>query len=145
LFVVDTNILIHAAVEESTVHVSARRVISDWRDGTEIWFATWPILYEFLRVTTHRRVFREPFTFQESWRFLEALLAAPSFDILVQTDRHAEIVRDLSAGLSWASGNLMHDLHTAAIMKEHGIAEIRTTDTDFRKFPFLRVVDPLAA
>jgi predicted nucleic acid-binding protein len=39
----------------------------------------------------------------------------------------------------------MHDLHTAAVMKEHGIAEIRTTDTDFRKFAFLRVVDPLAA
>lgn len=143
MFVVDTNVLIHAAVEESAAHGTARRVIARWREGTELWFATWPILYEFLRVTTHRRVFRSPFTFGESWRFIEALLAAPSFEILVQTERHAEIVRDLSAGHAWVSGNLMHDLHTAAIMKEHGIVEIRTTDTDFRKFAFLRVVDPL--
>lgn len=101
------------------------------------------ILPDPLRVTTHRRVFREPFIFQESWRFLGALLAAPSFDILIQTDRHTELVRELSADVSWVSGNLMHDLQTAAIMKEHGIAEIRTTD--LRKFAFLRVVNPLAA
>jgi predicted nucleic acid-binding protein len=28
-------------------------------------------------------------------------------------------------------------------MKEHGIPEIRTADTDFHQFPFLRVVNPL--
>lgn len=42
------------------------------------------------------------------------------------------------------AGNLIHDLHTAVLMKEHGITEIRTADTDFHQFAFLRVVDPLA-
>jgi predicted nucleic acid-binding protein len=28
-------------------------------------------------------------------------------------------------------------------MREHGVPEIMTADTDFRKFPFLEVTDPL--
>lgn len=38
----------------------------------------------------------------------------------------------------------MHDVHTAVLMKEHGIDEIRTVDTDFHQFRFLRVVNPLS-
>ena len=41
--------------------------------------------------------------------------------------------------------NLIHDLHTAVLMREHGIARIYTRDTDFHRFPFLDVVDPLRA
>ncbi len=40
-------------------------------------------------------------------------------------------------------GNLAHDLHTTVLMREHGISRICTRDTDFRRFPFLTVVDPL--
>jgi predicted nucleic acid-binding protein len=43
------------------------------------------------------------------------------------------------------AGNLFHDLHTAVIMRGHGVAEIMTADTDFRKFPFLTVTDPVHA
>ena len=40
-------------------------------------------------------------------------------------------------------GNLMHDLHTAVLMRAHGISRICTRDAGFRRFPFLMVVDPL--
>jgi len=39
-------------------------------------------------------------------------------------------------------GNLYHDAHTAALMREHGIRPIVTRDT-FHRFGFLEVVDPL--
>lgn len=42
-----------------------------------------------------------------------------------------------------ARGNLIHNLHTATLMREHGIARIVTRDTDFHRFGFLEVVDPL--
>jgi predicted nucleic acid-binding protein len=29
-------------------------------------------------------------------------------------------------------------------MREHGVREVRTADTDFHQFPFLEVVNPLA-
>lgn len=36
----------------------------------------------------------------------------------------------------------MHDAHIAALCLEHGVREIVTGDTDFRRFPALDVVDP---
>ena len=42
------------------------------------------------------------------------------------------------------SGNLMHDAHTAVLMREHGIKRVYTRDTDFHRFPFLEPVDPAA-
>lgn len=62
----------------------------------------------------------------------------------METDRHAEVLGELVASDPGVSGNLVHDLHTVALMKEHGVTEIRTRDADFRRFPELRVVDPLA-
>ena len=40
-------------------------------------------------------------------------------------------------------GNQMYDLHTAVLMREHGVSRICTRDTGFHRFPFLTVVDPL--
>jgi predicted nucleic acid-binding protein len=47
------------------------------------------------------------------------------------------------AELPWLAGNLLHDAHTAILMREHGIRRICTRDTDFHRFAFLEVVDPL--
>ena len=40
-------------------------------------------------------------------------------------------------------GNILHDVHTAVIMRENGINQIYTRDTDFARFPFLTIIDPL--
>lgn len=145
MFVVDTNVLVYAANDDSQQNRRARLVLNEWRTGQEPWFATWSIIYEFLRVSTHRAVFARPLSFREAWGFVESLRAAPSFDLLVETERHADAVRQLASEYRGLSGNRMHDLHIAAVMREHGIAEIRTTDSDFHQFKFLRAVDPLTA
>jgi predicted nucleic acid-binding protein len=41
------------------------------------------------------------------------------------------------------AGNLVHDAHTAALMREHGIRRIYTRDTDFHRFPFVEPIDPM--
>jgi hypothetical protein len=41
------------------------------------------------------------------------------------------------------AGNLLHDAHTAILMREHGIRQICTRDTDFHQFAFLEVIDPV--
>jgi predicted nucleic acid-binding protein len=61
----------------------------------------------------------------------------------VETDRHPEVVRDLTLEYPHMSGNRLHDLYIAALMKEHGVVEIRTADLAFHEFKFLRVVNPL--
>jgi predicted nucleic acid-binding protein len=49
------------------------------------------------------------------------------------------------AELPHLAGNILHDSHTAILMREHGIRRICTRDTDFHRFPFLEVIDPLTA
>lgn len=143
MFVVDTNVLLHAANSGSPHHTRIKRLVDGWRDGSEPCFATWSVLYEFLRVITHRRVLAKPFSFGEAWSFVAGLLASVHFDVLIETPRHPQVIRDLVQEYPDLSGSIMHDLHTVALMREHGIGEIRTLDRHFQRFTHLRVVNPL--
>lgn len=143
MFAVDTNVLLHAANRQSPLHDRAAPLVRGWREGPESWCTTWSVLYEFLRTVTHRRAFTHPLSFEQGWRFVGALLVSPFLQVLTETDRHAGVVAELVRECPWAAGNLVHDLHIAAVLREHGIKEIRTADSDFLKFRFLRVVNPL--
>ncbi len=144
MFVVDTNVLVYAADEDSPAHVRCRGLVDGWRRQSSAWYVTWPIVYEFLRVSTHPRVFRTPWPVRHAWRFIEALLASPSLGVLAPTGRHAEVAAEVLAELPFLAGNLMHDAHTAVLMREHGVRRVYTHDTDFHRFPFLEPIDPLA-
>ena len=120
-----------------------RAALEGWRRQPDAWYVTWGILYEFLRVTTHPRVMRHPWNTREAWRFVAALLASPGLDVLAPTDRHAAVAAQVFAEIPHLSGNLVHDAHTAVLMREHGIRRIVTRDTDFHRFPFLEPMDPI--
>ena len=143
MFVVDTNILVYAADEDSTFHARCRELLEGWRRQASAWYLTWGIAYEFLRVTTHPRVFRTPWTAAEAWAFVASLLPAPGVDFLIATDRHAAVAAEVIKELPHLQGNLMHDAQTAVLMREHGIKRIYTRDTDFHRFGFVEPIDPL--
>lgn len=142
MLVVDTNILVYAADKDSPFHTPCRNWLERQRTRPDAWYTTWPIVYEFLRVTTHPRVMRHPWNVPAAWEFVAALLASPGLGILVPTQRHAEVAAEVFAELPNIAGNLLHDAHTAILMREHGIRRICTRDTDFQRFPFLEVVGP---
>jgi toxin-antitoxin system PIN domain toxin len=137
-------VLVYAADADSPFHAACRDWLERQRGRADAWYTTWAILYEFLRVTTHPRVMRRPWSAPAAWDFLAALLASPGLAVLVPTQRHAEIAAQVIAELPHLAGNLFHDAHTAVLMREHGIRRIVTRDTDFHRFPFLETVDPLA-
>lgn len=143
MLVVDTNVLVYAADQDSSFHAACRKWLERQRAAADAWYTTWAILYEFLRVVTHQRVMRRPWNASAAWRFVEALLASPGLGVLVATERHAEVARQVIRELPYLAGNLVHDAHTAILMREHGIRRVCTRDTDFHQFPFLEVVDPL--
>ncbi len=144
MFVVDTNVLVYAANEDSPFHPRCRGLVSDLRTNATSWFITWPILYEFLRVATHPRALRSPLTAVQAGGFIRALLDAPGLGILTPTERHADVLGSVIAEIPHLSGNLMHDAHTAVLMREHGIRRIYTRDTDFHRFPFVERIDPVS-
>jgi toxin-antitoxin system PIN domain toxin len=145
VFVVDTNVLLYATEVSCQEHDRCHALLQTWRRQAEPWFITWGILYEFLRVVTHPRVYRSPMQANEAWLAVESLLASPALTVLGHTPRHSQVARLTISEVPALRGNLFHDLHTAILMREHGVRRIYTRDADFHRFPFLEVIDPLAA
>lgn len=143
MFVVDTNVLLDAANKDSLFHEPCRKLVDSWRRQAVPWFVTWSVCYEFLRASTHPRIFGPPWSALEAYGYVEALLASPSLSVLVATERHAAVLRATLSELPELRGNQMHDLHIAVLMREHGVSRIVTRDTDFHRFRFLSVIDPL--
>ena len=143
MFVVDTNVLVYAADRSAPEHERCRKLVEAWRRRSAAWYLTWGICYEFLRVVTHPRVFRHPWTAEKALGFLEALWQSPGLGILVATERHSDVLTDVIADVPRLSGNMIDDAETAVLMLEHGIRRICTRDTDFHRFPFLEPIDPL--
>jgi toxin-antitoxin system PIN domain toxin len=144
MFVVDTNVLVYAADQASPFHDRCRTQLDSWRHQEAAWYLTWGIVYEFLRISTHARVLRRPWSALEAWSFVEAVLASPGLGMLTPSDRHAAVAAEVFGQIPHLSGNLFHDAQTAVLMREHGIKRIYTRDTDFHRFPFLEPIDPLA-
>ena len=143
MLVFDTNVLLYAADEDSEHHEPCRRRIEDARRSPSPAFLTWNVCYEFLRASTHRTVFRSPWTPAEARGFIEVLVGSSGIGLLLPTGRHAAVLEQTVAELPDVRGNQMYDLHTAVLMREHGVSRIFTRDTGFHRFPFLTVVDPL--
>jgi toxin-antitoxin system PIN domain toxin len=143
MFLVDTNVLVHAVDERSPFHEPCAQALERWRAQPGAWFVTWSIVYELMRVVTHPRNLRKPASLQEAWRLVEGLFASPSLRVLVATPRHAAVIRAIVEENPGLTGNLAHDFHIAALMREHGVRRIYTRDADFFRFPFLEPVDPV--
>lgn len=144
MFVVDTNVLVYAANRRAPEHARCESLLTDWRGQLTPWFLTWGIVYEFLRVATHPQIYPTPLSIDEAWGFARGILTAQSAGVLVETERHGEVLVDVYGSVPLLTGNILHDAHTAVLMREHGVRTIVTRDTGFHRFPFLEVIDPLA-
>jgi toxin-antitoxin system PIN domain toxin len=137
----DTNVLVYAEITSSPRHAAARDCLRTLAEGAAPWAIAWPCVYEFLRVVTHPRVYHPPVPLETARADLTSILASPSLLLLGETIRHAEVLDDVLAE-SGATGNLVHDAHIVALCREHGVREIVTGDSDFRRFSGLTVTDP---
>jgi predicted nucleic acid-binding protein len=90
-------------------------------------------------------VLRQPWTSHAAGEFLAAIQQSAGLSMLVPTDRHAAVLAEVMSEVPMIAGNLWHDAETAVLMREHGIRRICTRDTNFVRFPFVEVVDPLTA
>jgi toxin-antitoxin system PIN domain toxin len=141
---IDTNVLLYAANASCPEHQVARTLLTEAARSADRWYFTDAILYEFLRVATHPKVFPRPLSWREAFDFLRPLLAGEAFTVLNTAPRHWELLEAELGTLSHAAGNLFFDIRTVVMMRERGIRTIHTRDKDFLQFRDLSVVDPFA-
>jgi toxin-antitoxin system PIN domain toxin len=139
----DANILLYASNESSEFHARAKVFLNDRQGDPDILCLTWPVLIAFQRIATHPSIFSNPMSAETAWGNVQQLLKLPRARVIQETASfaldYAEVSK--SAGIY---GNLVPDAHIATILRQHGVRRFYTADTDFKKFDFLEVVNPLA-
>lgn len=135
--------LLYGANGDAPEHSAARAFLSALGRTADPWYLSDGVVYEFLRVATHPKVFPQPLVWREALDFLLPILAVEQVALLRAGDRHWEILAGVLADLTHPSGNLFFDVRTVVLMREHGIRRVYTTDTDFLQFRDLEVVNPL--
>jgi len=142
VILIDANLFIYAHDLTSPFHLAAKRWVEQIFAGTEPIRLSWTGLLAFLRITTHERIFANPFTIEEALKAVEHWLSQPRMGLLQPGQQHPAILASLLRKTQ-VTGPLIMDAHLAALAIEHG-AVLYSTDKDFDEFPGLRRVNPLA-
>lgn len=142
MILLDANILVYA-----TTTGPHQRQAREWLEE-QLWTAPrvglpWPSLLAWCRLVSNPRIFSRPVPLASAWQQVEEWLSLEPVWIPSPTDRHATIFAELLAGSRASDGNLVPDLHLAALALEHGLTVV-TTDGDFARFPQVRTLNPLA-
>lgn len=140
---IDANLLLYASNTGCAEHDAARDFVQARTVDPDLCCMTWTTLFAYLRISTHPSIFRRPLAAEAAWANVRALMRLPRVRLITEDEDFAEHYELVTRG-SIIRGNLVPDAHLAAILHQHGVTRIYSNDTDFRKFPFLEVINPLA-
>ena len=143
MIIPDTNLLLYAYDSDSPYHRPAARWWGALLSGEEPVGLCPVVLFSFLRLATHPKVFERPLTIAEATKRIRSWLAQPNVRFLYPGPKHLDSVCALLEAAGTA-GNLVSDAQIAALALEYGAA-IHTADTDFARFTGLKWKNPLRA
>lgn len=128
----DVNVLINAFRQDNPQH----KICLDWLqaivDGDPAFGISPLTLAAVVRITTNRRVFVEPSTTAEAFRFCDHLVSQPHCRIVEPGNRHWDIFQRLCTDTP-TTGADVSDAWYAALAIEHSCTWI-TLDGDFARF-----------
>jgi toxin-antitoxin system PIN domain toxin len=140
---IDANLLLYASNSGCAEHAAAHSFVQNLSEEPDLCCLAWPTLFAYLRISTHPSIFRRPLTPEAAWSNVRALIRLPRVRLIVEDEDFADHYESVTCG-SIVRGNLVPDAHLAALLHQHGVTRIYSNDTDFRKFTFLEVINPLA-
>ena len=147
MIAIDSNVLIHAYNPDSPRHPAARSWLASLAESPGPWGLPVFCLAEFVRITTHPRVFRPPSTLRRSLEALEAVLKSPSVRLLCPGPMFPRFFSQ-ACSEGEVGGNLAFDAQIVAVCRENGVSRLLTTDRDFLRFRRLALLsledDPAA-
>ena len=141
-YAIDVNILLYASDSSSPLSKTARTFLDHCAGGSEVLCLGWPTLSAYLRLATHPAVFASPLSPDEAESNVDSLLSLPHVRVLSEKEGFWDVYRGVTRGLA-VRGNDVPDAHLAALLRQHDVPTLYTNDRDFRKYPFLKIVNPL--
>ncbi|MCY3969520.1 MAG: PIN domain-containing protein [Acidobacteria bacterium] len=144
MIVPDANLLLYSVDSTSPFHSAAAKWWTGCLSGSVPVGLCQPVLFAFLRVSTNRRVFREPLSLEIAGDLVNEWIAHPVTRLLLPGENHVRHVVDLLTEAGSAGGDLVTDAQIAALARAHR-GEVHTADHDFRRFPGVTCRYPLAA
>ncbi len=142
-FGLDVNLLLYASDQTSPFHTQARNFLREASQGPELCYIAWSTLLSYVRMATHPRIFSHPLSPTLALDNIRQLVDRPHVRTLSEMEGFLDIYKDITSSLH-VRGNLVPDAHLVALLRQHDISTLYTTDSDFRKFSWLKVLNPLS-
>jgi len=142
VILVDANLLIYAIDSDAPNHARARKWLEDSLSGTAVIGLAWIVILAFLRLTTRPGILARPLRLEAALEFVDEWLSQPCVEAVGPGPGHWAVLRNLLK-TTGAAGNLTSDAHLAALAIESG-STVHSTDNDFKRFPGIEHVNPLA-
>lgn len=141
LFLPDSNILIYAEMAGMPDHeVALEWLTTALNDPNTKLLVCETTILSYLRITTNSKVFDPPLPFSQAASFTSHLLASKNVRFHRSTAGHFVDVANFMQKHK-LGGNLVMDVHLALVAIESG-ATIVTRDRDFKRIPYLKILDP---
>lgn len=139
---VDVNLLVFASNEGSPEQRAAKKFLLEREEDPDLFCLTWLVLCGYQRIVTHPSIFRHPLDPRKAWANVRDLLSWPRVRVIGEEESFAKDFARMTEKMA-LRGNGVSDAHLATILRQHGVNRIYSADTDFRKYSFLEVINPL--
>ena len=141
MIVPDANLLLYAYDESSPFHEPAKAWCEVVMSGPSPLTLLPAVVFGFVRIVTHPRVFKDPLSVSEAADHVRSWLAMRHVQL------HEMLPEDVACALglleaAGTAGNLTSDAQIAAVALRLD-AEVHTADLDFGRFPKVRFLNPL--
>ena len=123
-------------------HGAAKQWLEQSLTGNEPVALCWVVILAVVRICTNSRLFPSALTAGHAVEVVQGWLDQPAVLVLQPGPQHWQILADLLRQAGTA-GTLTMDAHLAAMAIEHD-GVVHTCDADFRRFPGLRLINPIA-
>jgi toxin-antitoxin system PIN domain toxin len=139
LKLIDANLLVYATNPAAPHHQRAAEWFDAEMNGGDALGLPWASLLAFLRVSTDRRIWRDPLQVEAALDFVQDWLEWESVFVPEPSGQHFAIVAELLR--TAPRSKLVPDAHLAAIAIANGLT-LCSADVDFRLFKGLRLLNP---
>ena len=141
MIVPDINLILYAEIAAFDQHKRARQWWEQSINGERNIGLCAPVLFGFIRISTNRKVFKEPLSTSAALSRATHWLDHPNVRYLTPGSQHVSLAFTLLEQIGTAA-NLTTDTQIAAYALEHG-AEVHSNDHDFARFDGLKFHNPL--